>query len=554
MKYFLLTFFLFQLSILSFAQKNYEEMTSEALHIMWEAKDSTDLRRSLSLYEAAFSQFPDSIEVIGSYKASVLAGELKLLDKAFDYLKRLVEQDHYLSWQCIVGDYAESEYAHLLHDPRWEEIQVVARRKKALFIQQLHEAETEFWERDSLVWDDRLSPQEQLQQIKKAKPFRPKAQQNYSISFRINDTATTSFFVHLPPSYKPDSASPVLFFLHGAVRGNRLQDFQTDDLLGGWNRYYRTYADQHGVILVFPQGSREFNWMIPDEGFFMVPEILRQLKQTLNIDDNKVFISGHSNGASGSFSYWMKAPSAFAGFYGFNTYPKVFTGGTFIRNHLNRSFLNFSTDQDYYYPPQANDSLNQVMLRLGADYQDHRYDGFPHWFPAFDASEAAHERIFTDIIQRERNPYPKQIYWETDDKKHGTVDWLQIVELDTVAAPATWHQSINFEITSWLDYDENDSLISKQVDKQAFDFPRKSGAIQASYVDNVFTISSSCINSFRLYLSPEMIDIKRSVKVFVNGKLHVDQIVGYDREVIRHSFESTRDRKQIWVNVIDISL
>jgi len=47
----------------------------------------------------------------------------------------------------------------------------------------------------------------------------------------------------------------------------------------------------------------------------------------------------------------MNQPTPFAGFYGFNTQPKVFTGGTFVENIKNRSFINFSTDQDYYFHP-----------------------------------------------------------------------------------------------------------------------------------------------------------------------------------------------------------
>ncbi len=58
----------------------------------------------------------------------------------------------------------------------------------------------------------------------------------------------------------------------------------------------------------------------------MVPSILRQMKQVINIDDNRVFVSGHSNGATGSFSYMLKQPAPFAGFYGFNTRPVIATG------------------------------------------------------------------------------------------------------------------------------------------------------------------------------------------------------------------------------------
>jgi poly(3-hydroxybutyrate) depolymerase len=81
-----------------------------------------------------------------------------------------------------------------------------------------------------------------------------------------------------------------------------LIDYQFADWnLGGWNRYYTKYAAQNDVILVFPKGSRQYNWMTSNEGFFMIPEMLESIKKAVNVDDNKVFISGHSNGGTGRF-------------------------------------------------------------------------------------------------------------------------------------------------------------------------------------------------------------------------------------------------------------
>ena len=158
----------------------------------------------------------------------------------------------------------------------------------------------------------------------------------------------------------------------------------------------------------------------------MIPEIIRQIKSTINVDDNKVFLTGHSNGASGSFNYLVKQPTSFAGFYGFNTQPIVRTGGTFIQNILNRSYINFSTDLDYYFPPQANDDLTALMQSLHIDYKDYRYNGYPHWFPEFNGSEPAHKILFDDLLNRKRNPFPNKLIWETDDVKYGKVDWIEI--------------------------------------------------------------------------------------------------------------------------------
>lgn len=135
--------------------------------------------------------------------------------------------------------------------------------------------------------------------------------------------------------------------------------------------------------MVYPNSNKDFNWMLGDQGFVIVPKIPQQLKKFVIIDDDAVFITGHSNGATGAFNYAVKNPNVFAGFYAMNTKPKVNTGCSFLRNLGNRSFYNISTDGNYYFPPATNDSLGELTKSRQIDFSDHRYNGFPHWFPAF---------------------------------------------------------------------------------------------------------------------------------------------------------------------------
>jgi hypothetical protein len=246
----------------------------------------------------------------------------------------------------------------------------------------------------------------------------------------------------------------------------------------------------------------------------------------------------------------MKQPTHFSGFFGFNTQPKIYTGGTFVENLLNRSYINFSTDQDYYYPPNANDSLSKLMNSINADYKDYRYNGFPHWFPEFDESEPAYKILFSDIKERERNPFPEKIMWEFDDNNYGDIDWLTNIKLDTLTSKKPWHKNLNFDINKELKYNENDSLIEVTVDKKAFSFPRKSGKIIASYKNNEFRIETSCIESFKIMISPEMINIKKKVKIYINDRLYFNQKIKYSKNFMLKNFEETKDRIQIWINEI----
>lgn len=528
---------------------------------MWDAQNLVGYQKSLDMYEEAFRIYPDSIDMLGLYKASVLASNLKDNDKAFGYLTPLtamkMDKNGYPGYTYVLNKYAEGEYKNLLSDPRWETLKEKAKEYKTLFYKGFEDKENEFYSVQASNFEKIKNAKKLYEELTNFNPYKTKLLRDYSMSFEINDSAKTSFFVHLPDDYTPEKKYPLLFILHGAVSRNRLAEYQLAEWnLGGWNRYYTKYAAENDVILVFPKGSKKYNWMVPNDGFFMIPEMLKLIKKGINIDDNRVFISGHSNGATGSFSYLMKQPTEFAGFYGLNTYPKVFTGGTFIDNIKNRSFINFSTDQDYYYPPNANDQLTALMNQMDADYQEYRYNGFPHWFPEFDESEPAFQTLFNDLKTRNRNPFPNEISWEFDDEHYGQVDWLSNIKLDTLSSRAAWHKERNFKIDKWLEYKDkkSDELSEVAVDRNAFDLPRKSGKVVARYENNTFHIKTSAIKSFSISVSPEMVDLNKKVKVYLNGQEYFNDKIEYDREFMMRNFEKTNDRAQVWVNRIDIEL
>lgn len=555
-------FLIFLLLLVSAGQltaQSYKKLTDSALRIMWDAKDTVGYRNSLKLYEKAFQLYPKEITGSGYYKASVVAAELKEFDKAFNYLDKLLamNNEENTTWSSLTFVYPQKEYENLFNDKRWPIVLGKAQNMKATFFKNVKDRQEEF-EKGSFKSLDLTKAKDgkrAYEMIKSFDNFQSKKDINYSIKFKVIDSLNTSYFVSLPANYNPKKSYPVLFFLHGAVQSNRLTEYQLPSwVLGGWNRFYTKYAPVYDVVMVYPKGSKKYNWMGPDDGFFMIPAMLKEIKQSINVDDDKVFVTGHSNGATGSFSYLMKQQSPFAGFYGFNTQPKVRTGGTFIKNILNRSYFNVSTNEDYYYPPDANDSLNVIMTDLKADYQDHRYIGWPHWFPQFDESEPLYPMIFRDIAGRKRNPFQQNIYWESDDLKYGKADWIQINQLDTPAKPATWHQTINFNIHKLLSYNKKDSLISTDTLVKAFDFPRKSGVVKGFYKNNEFHLKTSAVKIISVLISPEMVDMDKPVIVYVNGVKKVTHKAIYDKNFIIANFKETYDRKAVWVDKIDVEL
>lgn len=558
MKLFISFATLLVLSSIKTQAQSYQQLADSALHTMWGAQDTTGERKALLLYQKAFKLYPDKIDELGLYKASVLAGNVLDFDTAFLYLNKVIYINQ--GWIYVVGLYGKSEYKNLLTDKRWPVLVAKAKSLKDHFHKDLANKEKQLFSSSmlaTLVFDPKDNRRKIYEKITLYNNFiRPK-EYEYSLLFKINDSIKTSYFVSLPADYDPKKSYPLMFFLHGAVNSNALIDFQkADDNLGGWNRYYTKYARSNEVIMVYPKGSRKYNWMFPDDGFFMVPEMLKKLKEVFNINDNKVFITGHSNGATGSFSYLMKEQSPFAGFYGFNTQPKVRTGGTFIKNISNRSYFNISTDQDYYYPPNANNSMDSLMKTLHADYQDKRYNGFPHWFPQFDESEPAYKLLFTDLKKRSRNPFHDSIYWECDDVKYGRCDWIEIKGLDTTGSQATWQKHINFNISKWLVEDKKkaEKYIFVDTVLNAFNFPHQSGAVQGNYKNNIFRLQTSQVKSLVIFISPEMVDMNKPVMVYINGKKKAEYKPKYNRNFMIRDFEKTADRKAVWVDQITVSI
>lgn len=553
-KYLILLF----ITIMSFQLKaqNYEKLTDSALHVMWKAKDTVGERKALNLYEQAFKLYPAKIENLGRYKASVLAGDLLELDKAFRYLGPVAKDgvEHSQGWDFIVGNSFKDEFKNLLKDNRWKKLTVDANIQKAEFFKNLMKEQAEFESAGlkSIRFNQTEDGKAAYQKIKGFNNFAIKTHRNYSIKFKVTDSLSTSYFVSLPKNYDPKKKYALLFFLHGAVQSNNFTAYQDKGILEGWNRFYTKYSALHDVIMVYPNASKKYNWMTPDDGFFMIPAMLKEIKQAVNIDDNKVFITGHSNGATGSFSYLMKEQSPFAGFYGFNTRPKVRTGGTFVKNILNRSYFNVSTDQDYYYPPDANDSLNVIMKKLGADYQDHRYKGFPHWFPQFDESEPAYPLLFADLAVRKRNPFHHEIYWECDQVKYGKADWLQINQMDTAGRPASWYNRVNFDILKLLAYDKDENLVKKDTLLKAFDFPLRSAAVKGYYKNNEFHLETSSVKSLTVFISPDMVDMSKPVIIYINGVKKAEKRPVYNKQLIIDKFNADYDRKAIWVDKVEV--
>lgn len=110
----------------------------------------------------------------------------------------------------------------------------------------------------------------------------------------VVDGAERQYIVHVPPGLSADDPVPVLVILHGAgLLAAEQQIIAAADPL----------ADERGFVTVYPQGA-SLDWTflqgLPDDRKFM-RLMLNQMEEGLNIDRERIYALGFSNGGLMAF-------------------------------------------------------------------------------------------------------------------------------------------------------------------------------------------------------------------------------------------------------------
>jgi polyhydroxybutyrate depolymerase len=144
---------------------------------------------------------------------------------------------------------------------------------------------------------------------------------DYRFSFQ-HKGLSRMYRVHLPASYKPSIAVPLLFALHG---GGGNMDYQADDTKYG----LISKSEQEGFAVVFPNGYSKLpggklaTWnagnccaaardeQVDDVGF--IREVLTRVSQQVSVDYKRIYATGMSNGAMMAYRLACEMSEVFSG-------------------------------------------------------------------------------------------------------------------------------------------------------------------------------------------------------------------------------------------------
>ncbi|TFF40659.1 hypothetical protein [Mucilaginibacter psychrotolerans] len=378
---------------------------------------------------------------------------------------------------------------------------------------------------------------------------------NYLFYYNDERIGAIPLRVFVPPTYNTSKPNACVLVLHGAVGISHFTDIDT---LGNTDEDILVDPlKTQGYIIIQPIADKPkgFTWggrmqprnqpYQPNRAFGVLAQIIIQLKQVLNIDDNRVFAFGHSDGADGSIGMGVYKPDQFAGVVAYNTmFYNLFAHDYYIRNIQNLPLYEVHSDKDKLRRIAITRQIVDSLKRLSKQITYKEYAGYEHYDRHLSIDEPFANEFMKGLS---RNPYQTNLYWETmQNSPYNAIHWLSIVA-DTALNAAAWHQP--FAVKDKYYFERDQIWVSNLIYN-----PLKSAAVKATYSDNVFTLQKSGVTEVELKISPNMIDLKKPVTVIANGIQVFKGMVTADKAYLLNEFSKSLDRAALWVNSIKVRI
>lgn len=247
------------------------------------------------------------------------------------------------------------------------------------------------------------------------------------------------YVVYIPPAYKPETPAPLLVTLHGLVGRKNIHD---DPTAYAKEHEFTIIAGENGWIGLFPFGQEGATWW-DNVGMSNIKNLIAIVKSDYNIDDDRVWMGGFSDGGSAAFMFAMLDPTDYAAFVALNGHMGVgsLDGDLplYAPNLFNTPVYAVTTFDDGLYPSRMMRRAIRMAGQAGADILYREHDG-GHDFDDYKDIELP---LITRFLNRhERDPLSGKIIWETGAAHFGQCRWFSIDDI-TIDDPAEWHVDHN---------------------------------------------------------------------------------------------------------------
>ena len=303
MKHFL-TGFAILIGHISFGQ-SYDDQMNKA----GEALQKKDFCKALDIFKIAFT---DSSK-IGTYDyayAAMAATNCNAEKLALNWLRKSQQKGLGLNPGEIDFISNDSGLIKLHSFPEWTEI--ISEMKKATA--QKNELQT----KKIAEWVATISSNK-ITEKKNEKFTKPKS--GFALYYTTVDTLKIPYLVYIPKNYNSLKPIQTIVYLHGGIASTENFNFDNPELATGEPIF--SVGESFNSIIIYPFGKKDFGWVAQKKAFENVLTIIKNVQQFYNIDRQKIFIGGMSNGGTATFWFASQKPNIFKGFYAFSALPKL---------------------------------------------------------------------------------------------------------------------------------------------------------------------------------------------------------------------------------------
>jgi predicted esterase len=339
------------------------------------------------------------------------------------------------------------------------------------------------------------------------------------------------YALYLPESTETDEKIPLIVILHGLGGSGA-------NTLPAWvERLDKKFAV---LCPTYPMGAW---WARPAEE--MVLNLIDETRENYNIDSDRVFLAGLSNGAIGAYMIGMFYPDRFAGLIPIagSITPRYMH---FLMNLRNTPVYMIQGAHDPIFPIKLSRRVHKILsdMKYPVIYREHAEKGLAHGGHFLPESEIPSMVEWINKQNRENNP---DVVRMTREGNHmGLINWAQLIEGKNLALLE-------------LPGPENPKPIIRDG-KISRMFATRKGS-------NQFEVMGENIIKYDLYFNSETIDFDKIVtittqKFQVQGnslmpgekKISYKKKVKKDLAVLLYSYKTFRDPNRLYDAKVSILL
>jgi hypothetical protein len=353
-----------------------------------------------------------------------------------------------------------------------------------------------------------------LARLKRGRPYAAPAKRGASVQLQRR-SVNGDFFYQLvvPETYDPARTYQVRVQLHGGVM---MRDGSEPRGRGGRGGRGSSPLEGDEQIYILPTAWRDAPWW----GRAQVENldaILDTIKRTYNVDENRVVLSGISDGATGLYYVAMRDTTPYASFLPLNGFLMVLANDQlaidaelFPTNLVNKPFFIVNGGQDPLYPIRNVQPFVDHLRDSGVVVEFHPRPEAGHntaWWPEMK------EAFETFVRNHPREPVPARLTWEATERDlPSRAHWLVI---DRLRAASAAEPPIQPDLNAFSGSGPNHG-------KELFPRGQPSGRVDLTRRGNAVELTTRGVAELTLLLSPDAFDFSRPIVVTANGRVVSD--------------------------------